>query len=430
MKILHIATQDISGGGGSFNASYRLHQGMKSFGIDSKLLVLNKLSNDTNVLSPRVSPYLPNKVLYFIFKAKHFINTKFFNRSPYFYTDSKLKFSARKILNEISFMPDVIIAHWISGFINTNHLYDLNKNSKAPILWYFLDNAPFTGGCHYFSDCKGYENKCGNCPQLGKKRDNNDISKIQFRNKSLALTKTNITALTASSWQLEKINKSTIFKNKRSELIHLGIDTKIFCPDNRDISRQNLNLPVDTRIIFFGAISISERRKGFDELTKALKILDEMIKKHNFNQNILILIASKKKQPKFNVNFNYKNIGYLKTEEELASVYKASDIFVCPSIEDAGPMMINESITCGTPVVSFNMGIAKDLVINDFTGYRAKLGDSRDLANGIFRLLTFNKRKINNMRKNCRNLGLKYCDQDIQVKSFFNLCNLLTKSKH
>ena len=155
-----------------------------------------------------------------------------------------------------------------------------------------------------------------------------------------------------------------------------------------------------------------------------------MIKKHNFNQNILILIASKKKQPKFNANFNYKNIGYLKTEEELASVYKASDIFVCPSIEDAGPMMINESITCGTPVVSFNMGIAKDLVINDFTGYRAKLGDSRDLANGIFRLLTFNKRKINNMRKNCRNLGLKYCDQNIQVKSFFNLCNLLTKSKH
>ena len=53
------------------------------------------------------------------------------------------------------------------------------------------------------------------------------------------------------------------------------------------------------------------------------------------------------------------------------------------SIEDSGPMMINESIMCGTPVVCFDMGVARDLVHTGRTGYRAALRDSSDLAFGI-----------------------------------------------
>jgi glycosyltransferase involved in cell wall biosynthesis len=45
--------------------------------------------------------------------------------------------------------------------------------------------------------------------------------------------------------------------------------------------------------------------------------------------------------------------------------------------------MINESIMCGTPVVSFRMGVAEDLIINGETGYIVKLKNIRDLANGI-----------------------------------------------
>ena len=46
MKILHLATQDISGGGGGFSASYRLHKNFLGAGYHSLMAVNKKLSSD------------------------------------------------------------------------------------------------------------------------------------------------------------------------------------------------------------------------------------------------------------------------------------------------------------------------------------------------------------------------------------------------
>ena len=86
--------------------------------------------------------------------------------------------------------------------------------------------------------------------------------------------------------------------------------------------------------------------------------------------------------------FEYKFLGLIDNEKELPFAYNAADIFVCPSVQDAGPMMINESLMCGTPVVSFDMGVAKDIVISGRTGYRASLNDCDDFAQGMYQILT------------------------------------------
>ena len=56
------------------------------------------------------------------------------------------------------------------------------------------------------------------------------------------------------------------------------------------------------------------------------------------------------------------------------------------SIEDAGPMMVSEALACGTPVVGFDMGVVNNMVISGYNGYKAKLKDSEDLANGIMKI--------------------------------------------
>lgn len=45
MKVLHHAKQDMAGGGG-FDGAYRLHCNMRSAGIDSRMVVMKKLSDD------------------------------------------------------------------------------------------------------------------------------------------------------------------------------------------------------------------------------------------------------------------------------------------------------------------------------------------------------------------------------------------------
>lgn len=62
-------------------------------------------------------------------------------------------------------------------------------------------------------------------------------------------------------------------------------------------------------------------------------------------------------------NVNIIMPGFL-SENELFEVYCAADVFMSTTIADSGPMMVNYSIACGTPVVSFPIGVAQDLVMH------------------------------------------------------------------
>ena len=51
MKVLHLATHDNGGGGGGHDAAYRLHCNMRSAGVESVMVVLDKRSEDPNVVA-------------------------------------------------------------------------------------------------------------------------------------------------------------------------------------------------------------------------------------------------------------------------------------------------------------------------------------------------------------------------------------------
>ena len=80
------------------------------------------------------------------------------------------------------FTPDIIVAHSLTYFFTVRQLYELQQITGAPIIWYLLDMAPLTGGCHYAWDCSGYTRNCGKCPALGS-TDENDLSRRVFNTK-------------------------------------------------------------------------------------------------------------------------------------------------------------------------------------------------------------------------------------------------------
>ena len=164
-----------------------------------------------------------------------------------------------------------------------------------------------------------------------------------------------------------------------------------------------MSLPLNKKIIFSGAVSFEEKRKGFDQLVKALEIL----KKDLYTKENIHLAIAGNSNIEFEklLPFPYTMLGYL-SHTDLPKAFQAADVFVSPSIEDAGPMMVNQSIMCGTPVVAFEIGVALDLVHNGDTGYRAKLEDCDDLANGIYSILKKNQEELRIMQKNCRKLGI------------------------
>ncbi|HEY5124202.1 MAG TPA: glycosyltransferase [Ignavibacteria bacterium] len=104
--------------------------------------------------------------------------------------------------------------------------------------------------------------------------------------------------------------------------------------------------------------------------------------------------------------FEYLYLGYVDNTFGIASAFQAADVFVCPSIEDSGPIMINQSIMCGTPVVVFEMGVATDLVETGITGFRAKNKDVQKCHMEFVRFYQWNEINIYSSQKIAENLLL------------------------
>ena len=422
MNILHLSTSDIGGAG---KAAYRLHQNLLAVGLNSKMMVMTRNIKNSDVIAfgGRRSVFkFRSDIAKYLLRMQTNPRYCFENHSR-----SPIK-GAADVCSKVPFKPDIIVAHWISNFVTIENLYLLSLSTCAPVVWYLMDMAPLTGGCHYAWECSGFMNECGRCPALYSD-EKYDLSYRNWEKKHDVIQKMNITIVSGTSWLTNQAKQATVFNGKRVEQIMLGIDAEIFKPVPRDVARMRLDLPLEQKVIFFGAQRMEFEHKGMFYLIEALKTLKKQMDSDK-NKILIVTAGNISGIGSFlDNNFRHKHLGVLTDDRMLAMVYQAADVFVCPSIEDSGPMMINESIMCGTPVVSFEMGVAPDLVHTGKTGYCAKLKDSEDLAKGIKYVLDLSQDAAKYMSKQCSNLGLQFCHPKVQAESFKGLFDLLLNEK-
>jgi glycosyltransferase involved in cell wall biosynthesis len=289
-----------------------------------------------------------------------------------------------------------------------------------------MDQEPVTGGCHYSFDCDGFEKQCGNCPQLVTSHSK-DRSHVTWRKKFENLSGLPIVFVAPTTWLAQRIQKSSLFRNHRVELIPLAIDTTIFRPFDQSASRDLLHLPQNKKIVFFGARHIYEERKGMKYLFGSLELLARMLAErgNGFKPSDVHLLVVGNGSSELSLPFSHTAIPHLNDNISLALAYQASDVFVCPSVEDAGPMMIPESMLCGTPVVAFNTGGAPDLITTMKNGYLASYKNSEDLAQGVYSVLT--RDSAANMRADARTVALKHSPTQV-VQSYSRLFQSLRAS--
>lgn len=416
MNILHISMSD-SGAGN--NSVFRLHQSFLRAGHNSKMLVRNKYSLDENVIRSVVfQQTLKNK--WFLIK-KHLKRIKTncdYSFLNVFEKDSYI--STKKIIKEMPFKPDVIILQWISGLINCRNIFELEQKTGAKIIWQLMDMGAFTGGCHYAWDCKGYERLCGMCPAINS-YNSNDISALNFLEKKRYLPKTQLSIVAPSTMLYEQVSRSSLLKDKIIKKIMIAVDPVVFQSNSKEAIRKELGIPIDAKVIFFGARTLAERRKGAQFFAEALRCLDKSLTPEIRSKSHVLIIGGAKPPVLNDLPFSTTFINYLNSEKEAARVYQAADLYVCSSIEDSGPMMVNEMIMSGVPVVAFKVGVVSDLISDGVTGYCAKIRDSKDLALGIKRVLELSAHDYQIMSNNCRSLGLRQLSPEVQVAEYQKL---------
>lgn len=369
MKILIVNTSDIEGG--AARAAYRLHNALLTQDVDSQMLVMSKSSDDYTVVGP-ISKV--EKVMTKLRPTLNSIPTKFYKdktKTPF----SPSWLSCSNIVDKINEInPDIVHLHWICGGMMS--VEDIAR-IKAPIVWSLHDMWAFTGGCHYDEECKGYEESCGNCKVLGSSKEN-DLSRKVFKRKQKAFdSKQDMTIVGLSSWLNECSKSSTLLKDKKHINLPNPIDSNIFKPFDKEKARELWSLPQDKKLVLFGAMgATSDPRKGFDELSDAMKKLKD--------SNIEFVVFGSS-QPENAPDFGFKThyLGSLADDVSLVTLYSAVDVMVVPSLQENLSNAIMESLACGTPVVGFDIGGNSDMIEHQQNGYLVKPFESEDLAHGI-----------------------------------------------
>lgn len=368
MKILIVNTSDIQGG--AARAAYRLHNALLSADVDSNMLVQSKSSDDFTVLGPQT------KLLNTVGKIRPTLDSipvrYYKERSKTLFSPSWLPLSG--LVDQINALnPDIVHLHWISaGMMSIDDLVKI----KAPIVWSLHDMWAFTGGCHYDEGCAAYKNQCGQCPVLGSNKVKDLSRKVWLCKQASFARFPKMTIIGLSKWLADCAASSSLFKNNPVINLPNPIDTQIFSSFDQAQARKLFNLPLDKKLILFGAMAAtSDPRKGFNELAQALDYLP-------IHYELVVFGSGVPKTPQgFKQKAHY--LGNFHDDVSLRVLYSAADVMVVPSLQENLSNAIMESLACGTPVVGFNIGGNPDLIDHLKNGYLAEAFDPGDFGKGI-----------------------------------------------
>ncbi|MBO9511896.1 glycosyltransferase [Erythrobacter sp. A6_0] len=317
--------------------------------------------------------------------------------------------------------PNAIIAHTLTDFLSFPAIARLAKDNNAHVIWSLMDMGTFTGGCHYAWECSNYEVLCGGCPALRLGAGPNDWSVRTLREKRAALAEMNATVVAPSTWLANQARASVLFRDTPIEIIPLSVSPETFAPRERATLRANLGIEMSRPAVFFGARDHRDPRKGMALLEEALIRLAQR-SPPDMLPSLLVAGDGAPFEALVGYGYSVRQFGLLKPDT-LAQVYAAADVFVSPSIEDSGPMMINEAVMSGTRVVSFPVGVALDLIEPDITGIFATLGDAGSLAAAIAATLAWDRSRAETGSQRARQIGLEHCSPKAQADAFVRVAS-------
>lgn len=378
----------------------RLRKGLDSeYSIEHRLLVKIKSSAEDNTHQVLSSNWqkLTEKVIDKLTKTAGLLYQSF-------------PFSSRRILEEVrDFRPDIIHLHNTHGsYFPTPLIQTLSR--YAPIVWTLHDMWSFTGNAaHTF----------GNMSWKHMKNDRSltsipptiwiNAGAWLLKQKMSIYQNSRITVVCPSDWLQALARQSPVFEGKQVLRIHNGVDTDIFAPCDKQAARKKLGLPEDRKTVMFSAQFLGKRNpwKGGADLEEILRIIDrQATEKISF----LAVGHGKLDEPTSFRNLEVVYKDYISGESEMAHCFNASDLFIYPTRADNLPNSLVESISCGVPAITFDIGGTKEIISHECNGILLPPFDLVAFAEKTLHLLHDEGKRttfsMNSRDKACRQFAL------------------------
>ena len=407
MNVLHVNQSDVSGGAAI--ASYRLHQGLLAQGIDSRLLVGKVETNGDRVAAVPARGHLESLLIGIVRR---------------FGMNYVAIVSTFKILRQAFYQnADLLNFHNLHpGYFNYLAISALTKNK--PAVYTLHDMWSFTGHCAYSYDCDRWKIGCGKCPYPNiYPAVQRDSTRLEWKLKNWAYSYSNLSVVAPSRWLTQQAKHSML---NRFPIYHIpnGINTQAYQPLDRQQCRSLLGIPTGIKVLMVGATSLAAKRKGGELLLGALSSLPGSLK-----AEIVLLFLGKGGEAIANsAGIAALNLGYVSSDRLKSIAYSAADLFIYPTRADNLPLMLQESMACGTPMVSFKVGGVPDLVRPGISGYLARPEDTQDFCDGIMQLLE-DEPRWEKMSQNCRQIALAEYSLELQTQRYIELYDQVLQNR-
>ncbi|MBE9009082.1 glycosyltransferase family 4 protein [Pseudanabaenaceae cyanobacterium LEGE 13415] len=398
MRVLHINHSDTYGGAAI--AGYRLHQGLLQQGVDSRLLV-----GRVKTESDRVSQVPPVSSLeHQLERVTRKLGFNYIHQLSSFQILQHPVYQSAEVLNFHN-----LHTHYF------NYLSVPSLVKQKPAVWTLHDMWAMTGHCAYSYACDRWKIGCGECPDLKSYPSvRRDSTRWEWKLKQWVYQHSNLSIVAPSRW-LYELAKQSLLDRFPIHYIPNGIDTETYSPRDRNQCRAELGIEPNRKVLLFISQSLKDLRKGGDLLLQAIQQLPASLK-----SEILLVTLGEHEVSQATFGIETLNLGYIDDDAKKVTAFSAADLFVFPTRADNLPLVLQESLACGTPMVSCRIGGVPDLVRPGETGYLAAPEDAGDLSRGIVQLLEQDEVR-DRMRQTCREIALREYAIKLQVDQYSKL---------
>lgn len=314
------------------------------------------------------------------------------NQFLYFVTGYNLRFnliSTNKIIEILKKEnPDIVHIHTFNEYyLNVKKLFKYLGKKKVKTLITLHCEHYYTGSCGYSVECNQWKDGgcTGHCPHY------KDFLIFPLFDKSKAMWKRmnksyqffeneNLFFASCTPWLSKRLAQSTILsKFSNNFVVFNGAEESIF-KGHTDIIKKN---------ILYVCPRFDDPVKNAQGINKLAEVLPDDIE--------INVVGNVPHTFKFNKKINFKGPLFL---ESLAKEYSNSGVSVMLSQRECFPMVVVESILCGTKVVAFKCFGPDECYPPQYVKF-VKFGDYKSMADEIARILKsgYNKNDVSNFAR-------------------------------
>lgn len=375
MKILIVNTSEQTGGAAV--AAHRLMQALNNNGVEAKMLVGIRQTDNDSVVS--VSRWLHS--LHFLWERWSIFCHQRLSRKNLFKIDIANAGSDITRLREFR-EADVIHLHWINqGMLSLQSLKKIFESGK-PVVWTMHDMWELTAICHHAYECNRYESECHHCPYLRRAGSTDLAHRVFHRKQDVYGRAGRLHFVAVSNWLADCARRSALIGRWPITTIPNSISIERFVPVERSAAREQLGI-AERYVISFGAARIDDPIKGFEYLVNALRKLVEEGRFAASDVRLLLFGGIRRSDLLQEIPVPYTYLGYVQHEEKLSQIYSASNVTVSSSFYETFGQTLIEAQACGSIPVSFAGSGQADIIEHLQTGYLAERLSVDDLAKGI-----------------------------------------------